>query len=80
MRNTVKLNLCLESVNGGKKKGEKNSTALRWFLPAKYKGKSPSWELMIITKPVEKFPTFYKIRKFITVFKTSRHCSYPEPV
>jgi hypothetical protein len=56
-----------------KKEGEGDPTAWRYFLPAKYKGKSPSWELMIITRPVEKLPAFYETRKFITVFKTSRH-------
>jgi hypothetical protein len=59
---------------------EGDPTAWRWFLLAKYKGKIPSWELIIIiTRPVEKLPAFYDTRKFITVFKTTRRCSYPEP-
>jgi hypothetical protein len=40
--------------------------------------KIPS-EKLIVASLVKKFPAFYEIRRFITVFTTARHWSLPEP-
>jgi len=35
-------------------------------------------QLLIVIQLVKKLPTFYGIRRFITMFTRVRHCSYPE--